>query len=80
MRPACSMSGRIGAISLEYRENALREELRAEMEKVLTSLVEDRGATLHVPGDARRIPLDEVLTVFEYPQLLIRFPGASIQP
>ena len=35
------------------------------MEKQLTSLAQDRGATFHVPGDSRRIPLDEVLTVFE---------------
>ena len=67
-------------IAMEYRESALREELREEMEKQLTSLAQDRGATFHVPGDPRSIPLDEVLTVFEYTQLLIRFPGASIEP
>ena len=72
--------GKIGVIAMEYRESALREELREEMEKQLTSLAQDRGATFHVPGDPRRIPLDEVLTVFDYTQLLIRFPGASIEP
>ena len=72
--------GKIGVIAMEYRESALREELREEMDKQLTSLAQDRGATFHVPGDPRRIPLDEVLTVFEYTQLLIRFPGASIEP
>ena len=72
--------GKIRVIAMEYRESALREELREEMDKQLTSLAQDRGATFHVPGDPRRIPLDEVLTVFEYTQLLIRFPGASIEP
>jgi inositol phosphorylceramide mannosyltransferase catalytic subunit len=72
--------GRIGMIAIEYREGVLREELREEMEKHLTSLVEDRAVTFHVPGDPRSIPLDEVLTVFEYTQLLIRFPRASIEP
>ena len=73
-------AGRIGTISLEYRENALREDLREAMEKTLTSLVADRGASLHVPRDARRMSLDEVLTIFDYTQLLIRLPGASIAP
>ena len=30
------------------------------------------------PSDARDIPLGEVLMMFEYPQLFIRFPDASI--
>lgn len=72
--------GKVGMIAMEYRESALREELREEMEKQLTSLAQDRGATFHVPGDPRCILLDEVLTVFEYTQLLIRLPGASIEP
>lgn len=71
--------GKVGVIAMEYRESALREELREEMEKQLASLAQDRGATFHVPGDPRSIPLDEVLTVFEYTQLLIRLPGASIE-
>ena len=43
--------GKIGVISMELRDDVLREDLREEMEKALTSLVQDRGATLHVPGD-----------------------------
>jgi len=72
--------GRVGMVAMEYRESALREELREEMEKQLTSLAQDRDATFHVPGEPRSIPLDEVLTVFDYAQLLIRLPGASIKP
>ena len=65
---------------MELRDDVLREDLREEVAKELTSLVQDRGATLQVPGEPRCIPLDEALTVFHYAQLLIRFPGASIQP
>jgi FkbM family methyltransferase len=72
--------GRIGLIAMEYRQNALREDLWEETERELTSLARDRGATFHVLNDPRSIPLDEVLTVFDYTQLLVRFPGSSIQP
>jgi hypothetical protein len=47
------------------------KETQEEMEKQLTSLVQDRGARLHELGNARRIPLDEVLTVFDYPHSLV---------
>lgn len=72
--------GRVGVIVMEYRDRALSEELREGLEKQLTSFVQDRGASLHVPFVPRDIPLDEVITVFEYQHLLIRFPGASIDP
>lgn len=70
-------TGRVGTISIEYRDDALREELRHEMESRLRILVE-RGARFEVPGDRRAIPLDEVLTAFDYSQLLIRLPNARI--
>jgi FkbM family methyltransferase len=73
-------AGRIGMMSVEYRENALREDLRDEMDKTLKSLVEDRNATLHQLGRADAISLDEALTVFNYAHLLIRFPNATISP
>lgn len=69
-------AGRIRTISLEYRDNALREDLRDEMESTLQAIVTEHGARFEVPGDARPIPLDEVLTVFDYSQLLIRFPNS----
>ncbi len=72
--------GKIGVIAMELRDDERQEGVREEIEKALTSLVQDRGAALHVSGDPRGIPLDEVLTVFRYPQLLVRFPGATILP
>jgi FkbM family methyltransferase len=71
--------GKVGVIAVQLRGDAQRES-REEMEKGLTSLVQDRGASLHDLDDSHPIQLDEVLTVFDYPQLLIRFPGASIEP
>ena len=70
--------GRVGVISMELHNEIWSGDAREAMEKVLTSLVQDRGATLHVPGEPGPMPLDEVLTVFDYPQLLVRLPGASI--
>jgi FkbM family methyltransferase len=72
--------GRVGVIVMDYRDKELGEELQQDLEKQLTSFVQDKGASLHVPFDPRSIPLDEVFTVFQYPHLLIRFPGASIDP
>lgn len=71
-------AGKVGAIAIKYREDAPQGEPEEDMEKQLTSLVQDRGASLHASGKPRPIPLDEVFTVFDYPQLLIRLPGASI--
>ena len=71
--------GRVGVIAMGLRDDPMSEGFREETDKALTSLVQDRGATLHVLGDRRSIPLDEVLTVFDYPQLLIRFPNATIE-
>ena len=36
--------GKVGVIAMEYRESALREELREEMEKLLTRLNRERGS------------------------------------
>ena len=69
---------RIGIISLEYRLDVLPAELRDEMERMLTRLTRDHGATFSVPGDPRSIPLDEVHAVAMYPQLLVKFPNATI--
>jgi hypothetical protein len=71
---------RVGAIAMVYDASLLPEERWEATEKALTSLVEDHDATLHVPGDPRAIPLDEAHTGFRYPHLLVRFPGASINP
>jgi FkbM family methyltransferase len=72
-------SGKIGVIAMKYREGSFPRELQEEMEKQLTSLVQDRGASLYELAKARPVSLDEVLTVFDYPQLLIQLPGASIK-
>ena len=72
--------GKVGLIAMTYRDNGSGEGIREELDKQLARLVQDRGATLHVPFASRSIPLDEVLTVCAYPHLLIRFPGGSIGP
>lgn len=73
-------AAKIGAIAMRCVAEALSRDLQEEMAKLLTSLAQDRDASLHELGRPRRIPLDEVLTVFDFPQLLIRFPGASVEP
>lgn len=72
--------GKIGMISMEYRADAAAEDVREETETALISLVRDRGARLLIPGSNREIPLDEALTVFHYPNLLVRFPNSTIVP
>ncbi len=74
--------GKVGLMSVEYRADAAAAHRRggwSEMDTFLSSVVQHRDATLHVPGDPRSIPLDEVLTTSHYPYLLIRYPGASIE-
>jgi FkbM family methyltransferase len=72
--------GRVGLLSIEYRDDVLPDDARPEMEKRLADLSLRYDASFHIPGDPRPIPLDEVLTVMHYPQLLVRFPRASIGP
>lgn len=71
---------RIGMLSLEFREDAMTESAHMQMAHRLTELQELWGATFHVPGQIRAIPLDEVLTTSHFPQLLCRLPNATIQP
>jgi FkbM family methyltransferase len=71
---------RIGMLSVEFRDDALPGRGRSEMERWLKQLAGHYGGTFHVPDDPRPIPLDEVLTVAHYPQLLVRLPGSRIAP
>lgn len=73
-------AGKVGAIAMRFRQDALSEELQERMGKQLTSLVRDRGASLHGWGNPRSISLDEVRAALDHRQLLIRLPGASIEP
>ncbi len=69
--------GKIGIISLEFKSESLTDDAYTEMADHLAEL-EGWGATFHVPGDRRTIPLDEVLVACHYPQLICRFPNATI--
>lgn len=69
---------RVGAISLEYRQDVLPEEMQGEMAEKLASLVTNFDARFYVPGDQHPIPLAEVLTLAHYPQLLVKLPHSSI--
>jgi FkbM family methyltransferase len=71
---------KIGMLSLEFREDALTEPARLQMQDHLNQLQERWGATFHVPGSTRSIPLDEVIMACDFAQLICRFPHATIQP
>jgi FkbM family methyltransferase len=72
-------SQKIGMLSLEFRGDVLTDAAYAEMTEHLVDL-QHRGATFHVPGSRRAIPLDEVLVISHFPQLICRFPNATIVP
>jgi FkbM family methyltransferase len=72
-------AGKIGMLSLEFRDDALTDAAYADMAERLAALRRS-GATFHVPGSRRAIPLDEVLVGCQFPQLICRFPNASIPP
>ena len=67
-------------ISLEFRADALTEQAQTEMARHLHELNERWGVTFHEPGRIGAVPLDEVLVINHFPQLLCRFPHATIQP
>lgn len=73
-------AGKIGMLSLEFREDALTEQAHLQMEHHLSQLQERWGITFHVPGgNTRAIPLDEVLVISHFSQLICRFPHSTIQ-
>ncbi|HTW97668.1 MAG TPA: FkbM family methyltransferase [Acidimicrobiales bacterium] len=69
---------RVGMISMEYRLDAVDDHQRARIERHLARFREVLGATFHVPGAQRTIPLDEVIASAHFAQLIVRFPSASI--
>jgi hypothetical protein len=71
---------RVGMLSLEFRADALTEQAQTEMVRHLHELNERWGVSFHVPGQDGEIPLDEVLVINHFPQLICRFPHATIQP
>ena len=59
--------GRIGAISVTCRDEAQSRGRDEDLEKELTTLVRDRGATLHVPGAAQGRPTRRAADVLRLP-------------
>lgn len=64
----------IRTIALEFRDDLMDADLRADIRRVLTSL-DERGVRFSVPEEPEtHIPLDAVLLKAHYSQLLVTFP------
>jgi FkbM family methyltransferase len=67
----------VGMLSLEFRADVTDNRVSRAMELQLAQFA-SQDATFHEPGRLHAVPLDEVLTVAHYSQLIVRFPWSSI--